>query len=365
MTDPRIRPRTGTRPEPRPHPRTGTRSEPGPGPRTGTRAVSRRDALRRGLAVAAGAGLAGVLAGDAPLRRPEPAGVLRLATGEKAGLHAAFGRLLAREVEARLPRLRCRVLTTAASVDNLRLLDAGRADLALVLTDTARTAAEGAAPFGRPIGLRALGRVYETYLQCAVRADSAVREVAQLAGHTVWLGAAGSGGAELGERLLRAAGLTPGTDVRVRHLPMTAVAGRVRSGAVDALLVVGGAPIPVLSRLTAAPGLRFLPLADLLPRLGGSQGLAAAGLDQVTLPQGAYDGVNGIATIGVSNLLVCRPGLSPGLTEALTRILVQSSGSLVPAHVVGTQFLDVRSLISTGTIALHPGAVAAYRSLHG
>ncbi|MFF9772704.1 MFS transporter [Streptomyces sp. NPDC013978] len=32
---------------------------------------------------------------------------------------------------------------------------------------------------------------------------------------------------------------------------------------------------------------------------------------------------------------------------------------------LGTQFLDVRSLISTGVVPLHPGAVAAYRELHG
>jgi TRAP-type uncharacterized transport system substrate-binding protein len=85
----------------------------------------------------------------------------------------------------------------------------------------------------------------------------------------------------------------------------------------------------------------------------------------VTLPHGAYRAADGVATIGVSNLLVCRPDLARGVADALTRLLVLRATALVPGNAVGTQFLDVRSLIGTGGIALHPGAVAAYRSLHG
>ncbi|GGL65367.1 hypothetical protein GCM10010129_06170 [Streptomyces fumigatiscleroticus] len=85
----------------------------------------------------------------------------------------------------------------------------------------------------------------------------------------------------------------------------------------------------------------------------------------MVLPTGAHRGATGTATIGVSNLLVCRPDLDVTVAEALTRLLVRDAGALVPGHVVGTQFLDVRSLISTGSVALHPGAVRAYRALHG
>ncbi|MGI5456446.1 TAXI family TRAP transporter solute-binding subunit [Streptomyces sp. CA-249302] len=326
----------------------------------------RRTALRALVGAAAVGGLGGVLAGDASRRSPGVlSGVLRLATGEPEGLHAAFGHLLAAELEAEYPRLRCRVLTTAASVANIELLRDHHAELALTLTDTARAAAEGSDPFPDPVPLRAIGRVYETYLQFAVRSDLPVRAVSDLAGHTVWLGATGSGGAVLGERILRAAGLTPGDDVQVRHLQMDAVAQAVRSGAVEAVLVVGGVPIPALSELDDSPGLRFLPLAGLLPRLGGRVGLAGSGLSEVRLPAGAYRAAGGVATIGVSNLLVCRPDLPRRLADVLTRVLVRHATALVPAHAVGTRFLDVGSLIGTGSIALHAGAVAAYRSLHG
>ncbi|MEU0476635.1 TAXI family TRAP transporter solute-binding subunit [Streptomyces olivaceus] len=93
-----------------------------------------------------------------------PSGLLRLASGEPTAFYAAFGGLLAEQLEATGSGLRCRVRTTAGSITNIELLPDGRADLGLVLTDTAR-AARGTGPFPRPVPLRAIGRVCETYLQ--------------------------------------------------------------------------------------------------------------------------------------------------------------------------------------------------------
>jgi TRAP-type uncharacterized transport system substrate-binding protein len=89
------------------------------------------------------------------------------------------------------------------------------------------------------------------------------------------------------------------------------------------------------------------------------------GLEQVTFPPRAYRGADGVATIGVSNLLVCRPDLDPRVAGLLTRLLALRANALVSEEAVGAQFLDIRSLISTGATPLRPGAVTAYRALHG
>ncbi|MFJ6386795.1 TAXI family TRAP transporter solute-binding subunit [Streptomyces sp. NPDC091972] len=326
--------------------------------------MNRRTALRGAFGLTAAAALGGALTADTSTRRPGPRGILRLATGEPTAFYAAFGRLLAAELEAAHPGLSCRIRTTAGSITNIELIRDGKADLALVLTDTAR-AAQDTTLFPRPVPLRAIGRVYETYLQFAVRADAPVRSVADLAGHPVSLGAPGSGAALLGERLLHAAGLTPGTDLPVRHLRLADAARELRTGSVVGLLVAGGVPLPTLTNLDTNPGLRFLSLAGLLPGVAGPAGLAASGLEEVELPQDAYRAAAGVATIGVSNLLVCRPDLAAETADALTRLLVLRAPAFVPEGAVGAQFLDVRSLIGTGSVPLHPGAVEAYRSLHG
>lgn len=104
------------------------------------------------------------------------------------------------------------------------------------------------------------------------------------------------------------------------------------------------------------------PLAGLLPPVRENGG---AGVEAVTVPAGVYEGTAEVATIGAANLLLCRPDLSAPLAAALTHVLVRRATRLVPASALGTQFLDVRSLIGTGEVPLHAGAVAAYRELHG
>ncbi|MFE6941768.1 TAXI family TRAP transporter solute-binding subunit [Streptomyces chartreusis] len=325
---------------------------------------TRRTVLRAAVGVACTGLLAATGTADARHTDRGPEGRLRIATGESGNLYAAFGRLLADQVRAAYPRLSCEVIHSEASVDNIRMLQAREADVALSLADIAWAAYDGSAPFGRPVPLRAIGRVYENYLQLAVRADAPIRTVADLTGHTVSLGAPASGGAVLGDRLLRAAGLTPGTDVQVRRLLLPQAVRAMRDGAIDALLVSGGLPLPALSGLGARRGIRLLPLASLLPRLRGTEP-SGPGLEAVTVPAGAYRGTPEVTTIGVANLLLCRPDLPSPVAAALTDVLVRRATHLVPSSALGTQFLDARSLISTGSVPLHPGAVVAYRELHG
>ncbi len=77
-------------------------------------------------------------------------------------------------------------LATEGSVDNLALLDTGSVDLALSLADSAAAVPEGDR-------LVAIGRVYQNYLQCIVRAADGLTSLADLSGRVVSLGAAGSG----------------------------------------------------------------------------------------------------------------------------------------------------------------------------
>ncbi|GLY67685.1 TAXI family TRAP transporter solute-binding subunit [Amycolatopsis taiwanensis] len=315
--------------------------------------IRRRTLLLAGLTASAG------LVGSAPLSDAGPVGQVRIATGEQTAFYLAFGQLLATELQAAYPRLRCIALPTEASVANLTMLDKGEAELALTLADIAEDALTGNTSFSRPVALRALGRVYENYLQLAVRADSTITSVPQLAGRTISLSAPGSGAAAMGSRLVSAAGLT---DVRILHLSMAEAHDALSARTIDAMLVSGGVPLPILSTLDDEIGIRILPLSPFLPAMRRAGQTA---YESVLLPPGAYRGGSEVDTIGSANLLVCRPDLAEDVAAAVTRVLAQRAGDLVPAQAVGTQFLDVRSLISTGAVPLHPGAVTAYRSLHG
>jgi TRAP transporter TAXI family solute receptor len=318
--------------------------------------VDRRSFLRltgTGLAAATLSGCARSGEYGGPERR------VRIAAGEPGGFYTAFARLLTTEVDTAEPRLHMSVIGSDGSVANVELLRSRQAELGLILADTAESAQQGGT--GPAVPLRALGRVYENYLHLVVRAGSPLHDVRDLVGRTVSLGAPRSGTSFFASRMLSRLGLRPGVDLRASTLPLEEGASALREGRIDALFFSGGVPTPALSALDDQVGIRVLPLDATTPgvRPDGSA------TEQVLLPPGAYRLAGDVPTIGMANLLVCTPELPSGVASAIVGVLVRRASHLVPREALGTQFLDVRTLIGTGEIPLHPGAQAAYRALHG
>lgn len=318
---------------------------------------------RRTLLTALALGLTATATGDRAYRGPQR--TLTIAAGEPGGLYLSFAELLATEISDEEPRLRATVMPTEGSLDNLDLLGEGKVDLALVLSDAAQADTSTGGPPTAPMQMRAIGRVYENYLQLVVLADSRIETLAHLAGRTLSLGAGGSGAKLTGGRLLTAAGLTssaPPAAVIEQHYPLSDAINALKAGHIDALLWSGGVPTPALAELSARRSIRLLPLATALKALQSAHGPV---YHSVTVPADAYGPGPEVTTIGVANLLICRPDTDPAVTAIVARVLVTHAARLVPQQVVGTQFLDPRSLIATAGIPLHPGAIAAYRALHG
>ncbi|MET9230776.1 TAXI family TRAP transporter solute-binding subunit [Lentzea sp. NPDC003310] len=268
----------------------------------------------------------------------EPSGTIRIAGGEPGGFYHDFAALLSRLAPSPLT---ITPIQTGGSADNLEHLREGTADIGLSLSDSAHM---------EP-GLVALGRVYENYLQLVVLKDSPYTTAADLVGKPVSLGADGSGAALQGSRL--------GLGVQEEHYPLRNAVDALKSGEIAALLWSGGVPTPELDK---ASGIRLLPLDGFLPKLRQEHGKV---YERVDVRMGVYGSPADVPTIGTPNLLVCRPDLSAEYAGAVVRLLVGRAAELVPQQALGTQYLDVRSLIDTGKVPLHPGAAAEYRRLHG
>lgn len=281
--------------------------------------------------------------------RAAPVRELRIAAGESGGFYTAFGRLLGAELAAAEPELHPVVMTSQGSVDNLEMLRDGRADLGMVLADAAHAALAG--ELGPPVPLRAIGRVYENYAQLVVPAGSPVRDLSEL--RSVSVGAPKSGTALMGARLF---GGRQG--LRTEMLPLEEAVRSLEEGRIEAFLWSGGLPTPLLRTLDERIGIRLLPLSTAAAR-------CTPVCDQLQVPPGAYRETTGTPTIGVPNILACAPGLPDDLAAAVVKVLVRRAPFLVPGEAVGTQFLDVRNLIGTGEVPLHPGAATTYRDLHG
>ena len=134
---------------------------------------------------------------------------LTVLTGNTSGVYYPLGVALSQLFRTAIPEANISVQATAASAENVRLLEAERGEIAFALGDVVADAWEGNADAGftTPLRkLRAVATIYPNYIQIVASADSGVRTLADLRGSRISVGAPGSG-TELNARaILRAAG---------------------------------------------------------------------------------------------------------------------------------------------------------------
>ncbi len=337
----------------------------------------RRTALKAGPAV----GLAGLflpaLTACTPEDRP---GTVTVAGGEPGGFYLEFATLLAESLQRHGVAEKAAALTTGGSLDNLEHLLTGQATFAVALADAA--AQHLGADSTSSVGITALGRVYENYVHCVVRKGSGIRDFTDLAGRTVAIGEPGSGTSLTTPRLIEAAGLSsaalgagsgaapstvtektvPEKTVTVLNLGLNEGLAALQDGSVDALFWSGGVPTAAIAASNRAAGLGLLDLSALIPSTRRQYGPF---YDRVLIPEGGYEGIPAVWTVGVANLLLCRNDLDDSTVKRTVELLVGHAEELIPRSSMGVQFLSPESLINTAGLPLHPAAAAAYRALHG
>jgi uncharacterized protein len=286
---------------------------------------------------------------------------LSIATGGTGGVYYPYGGGLAKVLNEKLPRIRATAEVTAASVDNLKLIRDGRADVAFTLADTLADAIAGQGAFeGRPVPAVSLAVLYSNYTQIVTLASSGIRRVADLRGRTISTGSPGSGTEVTALRVLKAAGIDPERDVRRQGLGASESADAIKDGKIAAFFWSGGLPTAAVQDLSHTPGITvaLVPSADVIPALRRDHGDLYFDLQ---IPAGAYPGVDApVAVVGVANVLVVNRAMADDLAYDITRLLFEQQQELVAIHPEARN-LSLARAVKGSPAPYHPGAVRYYR----
>lgn len=174
-----------------------------------------------------------------------PALAITIATGSTEGTYFQIAQDIRRIAEKE--GIAIEIVTTGGSFDNINLLGAGKVDLAIMQLDVLRFAAE---IMKREAGLDILQEAkvaLNLYLEeiHVITSNPAIRSLDQLQGKKVAVGPEKSGSALTAEVLLAGFGLQVD---RVFDPPEDAVK-KLEQGAIDALMFIGGAPVPAFQKL--------------------------------------------------------------------------------------------------------------------
>ena len=291
-------------------------------------------------------------------------GVVRLsiATGNTGGVYYPYGGGLAKVIGESL-RVQATAEVTAATVDNLKLIQQRKVDIAFALADTLDAAVRGNGPFQRsgPVRARALAVLYPNYTHVATTAGTRIERLTDLRGRVVSTGSPGSGTEVIALRTLRAAGLDPDRDIRRQALSVNASVDALKDGKIDAFFWSGGLPTASILDLASSIGItaKLLPNDEVVSTLQREYG--AALYSRLLMRKGSYPGMTSeVAVVGVQNVLVVHDGMEEQLAYDLTRVLFEKQAELARIHPEA-RHLSLTTAVEGSPAPFHAGAVRFYR----
>jgi TRAP transporter TAXI family solute receptor len=252
---------------------------------------------------------------------------------------------------------------TSASVDNMKFIRDGKADIAFTLADTLDDSYKGEGPFKEfgKVPANALAVLYTNYTQVVTLADKGISRIADLRGKTVSTGSAGSGTEIIAFRVLEAAGLNHETDISKQGLGVAPSVDALKDGKIDAFFWSGGLPTAAILDLANTPRvqMRLLSNEDVLPAL--QQRYSASLYYRAVVPKDAYPGMEAdVPVVGVANVLVVNEKMSEDLAYQIIKTLFAKKADLVAIHPEANH-LTLQSATVGSPVPFHKGAIKYYR----
>lgn len=258
------------------------------------------------------------------------------------------------------------VLETAGAVDNVRLLQSGEADLAILPSAVGHAARLGVGSFDgdRPeTGFRAIATLWRDALHLVVRDEDVVTgtvdDLLKLEDRQLFTGEAASGMVDANRLLLADLGVE--TDHAGQHPSVVDGDGisAIRRGEVDGFSVTARPPDRMFDAIFdgTASGLRLLDVTESqMNRANGNHWLWTP----YVIPAGTYPGQKeDIWTIALSNLLVVRADVDPDVVYAITKSMFENLDYLGRIDPLMAD-LGLETALAGMAMPLHPGALRYY-----
>jgi len=285
---------------------------------------------------------------------------LNIVTGGTGGVYIIYGAGLADMLTKKM-KVAASAQSTPASVDNMKLIRDGKADLAFVLSDTSFDAINGKGRFAPPeakVDAKAIAVMYSNYMHIVAKASAGINTVADLKGKRVSIGAAGSGTETKGIRILEAYGLNATTDIQPQRLNAQDSADALRDGKIDAFFFDGGLPTSAVTDIANSTAIKLIDQSDAIAKMNAKYGnfyFAAK------IPKGTYKNDVDVITAGVANLLVVPSSFDAAFVKAILTAMFDNQADLVLVHPEAKN-LKLDTATQGSSIDFHPGAIDFYKS---
>lgn len=295
----------------------------------------------------------GVLAAD-----PNWPKSLTLGTASPGGVYYIYGEALAQILTEKLG-IPVNPFPTQGSIQNVKLLDSGGAQLGLITMSTGLEGWNGTGDWTKGAqfrNIRALFPMYDNPFQAVVLQRSGITALAQLDKKRVGVGPKAGNGGTYAPGIFKIVGISP----EISYGSYNDMGTQLLAGGIDALLTLLGAPVPAIQDVDAKEPVTFLSLS---PEQMEAIRKAMPEFGPAKIAAGTYRLLDkDYVTVGVPNFAIGRADLPDDLVYQLVKAVFENQPRLVKATSAASDTLP-QNVVKNSFLPFHPGAVRYYREI--
>ena len=316
--------------------------------------------LNRRSALAMGAAAASLLAAPAIAQGRRR---ITVVTGGTGGVFYPYGGGLAKLFAEKMTNTQATSQVTGGSVDNVKLLHTGDAELGFATMDSAYDGmvGEGAYKADGKQDIRVIGMLYDSFLHVVASQSSNVTNIASMRGKRISVGSAGSSTESIADRVIAASGLNEMRDITRDNLGVAESAGALKDGKIAAFFWIGGIPTAAVRELATGgqPPIRFIPTTAEFAVLDAKwPGLYRP----FNLAAGSYaNQTEALGGLGVANVLIVPTKLPNALVTSMLETIFNNLTEVQGIHPEARK-LTLQTAAGKSAVPFHPAAEAFYRS---
>ena len=284
-----------------------------------------------------------------------------LATGGTGGTYYPFGGAIANIWNTKVENMNVTAQATGASAENLRLINKGEAEYAIVQNDVMDYAYNGTDLFAgeKLANIMTIGTLYPEVVQIAVSKDSGIKSVADFKGKRISVGDAGSGVEFNAKQIMEGYGLTF-DDIKKSNLSFKESAEGIQNGTLDGCFVTAGVPNAALQELAFTAGLTLVPVdGDAAKKICEKYGYYT----QTTIPGGTYKGTDDdTPALAIKATLAVSSKLDEQTVYQMTKALFENLDELATAHAKGKE-VSAKAAVTGVSVPFHPGAKKYFKEI--
>lgn len=251
--------------------------------------------------------------------------------------------------------------STAASIENLRNLHEGNMGMGISSTEVASFAYYGMGDYegNAYTDIRAMFSTLYSYLQAFTLEGSDIDSIEGLAGKTVGVGKAGSGGEMAARALLNVYGMTY-DDINEQFMSESDAVAALKDGKIDAFIAthpIGSAP---LRELVSSADAKLINIAD------DKFFEALPAYTKYTLPAGTYEGIDEDVVIPKARIIMCtslNSGLSDDDVYEITKAIWENRDEWSEASAAVSRDVVIETALEEIDIPLHNGAIKYFEEI--